>query len=249
MAMLSIIIPTYNQAQYIKETLDSILRQQFDDYEIIVVDDGSTDLTRGIVFEYIAKYTDKIKLIVHPRNMGLSSALNTGLRECERGNSEFITWISSDSYYVSGALSTLVGNMMVAPKEVGVVFTDFIVFGPQGQSVLSRGNGGRIGREEMLQRNWVGASFIFRKECYKKIGYYSVDLETVEDWDYWIRISEHYKLRHVPCIGVMWRDHPGSMSHTKAHLKSEKTWLMMEKARARIARGYDVSRISGEVVW
>ena len=113
---VSVIMPAYNRETYIRESIDSVLAQSFTDFELIVVDDGSTDTTAAIV----ESYTDsRIRLICQP-NGGVSVARNTGL---EASQGQFITFLDSDDLYYPDFLKTL--YRLIQSKRAEMVFSDF----------------------------------------------------------------------------------------------------------------------------
>lgn len=229
MNKLSIIIPTYNQEKYIRETFESILNQSFQDFEIIVVNDGSTDSTKRILEEY-EKKDERIK-VFYQENKRLPGALNTGLKHV---SGDYITWISSDSLYLSKALEVLVNTIEKQSEKIGVVFTDWEMFDVRECEMVKSEIKIIYNSWDMLKTNWIGPCFIFRKECVNKVGYYSEDLECVEDWDYWIRISEYYDLMHVPGIYVKWRDHSENMSRNRCFALGPRNKIkMLERAKER----------------
>ena len=97
--LFSIIIPAYNTEKYIVRCLDSVMEQVFLNYEIIVVNDGSTDQTKALVDEYAEKYRETKILIISQSNQGLSASRNTGL---ENATGEYVIWLDSDDAYQLG---------------------------------------------------------------------------------------------------------------------------------------------------
>ena len=121
----SIIIPVYNVEKYLCECIDSVLKQKFDDYEIILVDDGSTDNSSSICDSYAKKY-QKIKTI-HQENKGLSGARNAGILS---SIGKYLIFIDSDDYIAAKALEKL--YKIININEVDVVFLEMIKFFPDG---------------------------------------------------------------------------------------------------------------------
>ena len=188
MDKISCIVPTYNQAQYIQQTIDSILNQTYQEFEIIIVNDGSTDDT----LQKLEKYKDNPKVrIITQNNTKLPGALNTGLKNCK---GEYITWISSDSYYDPRAFEVML-KYLKENKEYGLISTHFKIFGAREEVIQS--SIGKYTLEDMKRGNHVGCCFLFKKECVNKIGMHDESLLCVEDWDYWIRISQYWPLLKI----------------------------------------------------
>ena len=118
MSKVSVIIPTYNSAEYITEAIESVLRQKHKDIEIIVVDDGSIDNTKEILKPYIESKSIKY---IFQANKGPGAARNTGIRVAE---GEFIAFLDSDDLYLDNALSKKVDLLMRYPK-ISLVFSDY----------------------------------------------------------------------------------------------------------------------------
>lgn len=201
---ISVIIPTYNQAKYIDETIDSILKQTIQSFEIVIVNDGSTDNTLEVLEKY--KSNKKIRVITQ-ENKKLPSALNTGLKHV---SGSYIAWISSDSYYHPKAFEVMLKALNDNPN-VGLVSTHFEIFGDRKE--VCQPDIGIYRLDEMKIGNYVGCCFLFRRECYEKIGFYDETLECVEDWDYWIRISQYWPLLKIYGAYAYWRDHSHNMTN------------------------------------
>src|ERR1017187_1387375 len=101
--VISIVLPTYNGSKYIRTSIDSCLHQTFPNFELIIVNDCSTDDTASIVEEYVAK-DDRIKIIHNIQNKKLPLSLNKGF---EIAKGKYFTWTSDDNYYAPHALQTL----------------------------------------------------------------------------------------------------------------------------------------------
>lgn len=204
--MISCIIPTYNQCQYISETLDSIYSQDYQDFEIIVVDDGSTDNTLQIVGEYQKKY--KKMIVISQHNSKLPTALNTGLKYAM---GDYITWISSDSIYLPKAFSVMVHHLD-KHKHIGMISTQFKIFGDREIEVHA--DAGLYNLERMSGGNFIGCCFMFRKACVDKVGYFDPDMICVEDWFYWCKIAQHFPILKIDGTYAAWRDHSTNMTNT-----------------------------------
>jgi len=192
---VSVIIPTYNSAQYICETLDSVLAQTYKDYEIIVVDDGSTDNTR----EVLKPYMSKIKYI-YKENGGPASARNVGIKNA-RG--EYIAFLDSDDIWLPEKLEKQIEYLQSNP-DIALVYSDCIRFNENG--VCQRKSNVYHLREgyiffKLLEGNFITTStVIVRRECLDKVGYFDEELDDLkhsEDYDLWLRISRSFKIGYI----------------------------------------------------
>jgi len=127
MPKVSVIIPTYNYGQYIDKSIDSVLSQTYTDFEIIVIDDGSTDNTRTIVE---TKYRDKVKYI-YQENRGAPAARNQGLREAK---GDFIVFLDADDWFAPENLEYKV-NILENNVDVGWVYSDWHYVNEKGNIV------------------------------------------------------------------------------------------------------------------
>ncbi len=118
---ISVIIPVYNVENYLRECVDSVLNQTFSDYEIILVDDGSTDISGKICDKYAVK-DDRVN-VIHKKNGGLSNARNVGLKKAV---GEYIYFLDSDDYIKTDALEKLYNTAI--SEKADVVFFDGDVF-------------------------------------------------------------------------------------------------------------------------
>lgn len=226
---ISVIVPTYNQAKYIDETINSILNQTYQDFEIIIVNDGSTDNTLEVLEKY--KSDNRIRVITQA-NKKLPGALNTGLKNC---SGEFITWISSDSYYHPKAFEVMLKNLKENP-HVGLISTHFKIFGNREEVIQNEI--GIYNLEQMKIGNYVGCCFLFRRECYEKVGYYDETLECVEDWDYIIRISQYWPLLKIYGVYAYWRDHKENMTNRLGKNLGVENSLILAKQVEKLKRSY-----------
>lgn len=180
MAKISVIIPCYNQGQYINETIDSVLNQSFNDFEIIIVNDGSTDLATVSILKGISH--PKIK-VFHTENQGLSAARNFGVaKSC--GN--YLLPLDSDDKigadYLQKGCTILDSN-----PEVGIVYCQAELFGRR-QGVW---NLPPFSLPEMLKANIIFATAFYRKSDFDLIGGYDTSLKKgLEDYDFWLSMLE-----------------------------------------------------------
>lgn len=181
MPEVSVIIPCYNLGQYLDEAVDSVLSQSFQDYEIIIVNDGSTD---DYTNRLLAEYNKPKTTILWTPNQGLPSARNTGI---EAAKGTLICCLDADDKYHPEFLSKTVSVMKSdRNKEIGFVTTWLKVFGDEDYVWHTQGyNPIRLAIE-----NIVHVSSLFRKECWEQVGGYALNLrDGYEDWNFWIAIT------------------------------------------------------------
>jgi glycosyltransferase involved in cell wall biosynthesis len=205
--LVSIIIPNYNHGRYIADAIASILAQAYRRFEIIVVDDGSTDNSREIV----AQYGDAVTYIWQ-ENQGLSAARNTGIKAA---NGDYIALLDADDMYEPDFLSTLVFSMLANPDADGIYcgyqFVDDInrpLPGGEARSIPSD----RLYQHLLYGNFLVPESILIHRGCYETAGPFDESLRACEDWDMWLRITRQFNIIGTNRILTRHRILPGSMS-------------------------------------
>lgn len=205
--LVSIIIPNYNHARYLGDAIRSVLNQTFQDFEIIVVDDGSTDDSR----EVAAQFGGRVRYIWQ-ENRGLSAARNTGIA-ASRGS--FIGVLDADDMYEPDYLETLVAALEQNPQADGIYCG--YQFVNHENKLLPQIEARAVPPEELhralLDGNFlVPESMFVRRYCYETSGPFDETLRACEDWDMWLRFTKRYKIIHTTRILTRHRILPGSMS-------------------------------------
>lgn len=181
MIKISVIIPCYNQENFIRETLDSVLAQSFSDYEIVVVNDGSTDSSLEIINEYREKYSQKIN-IVNQENKGPSAARNSGIREAQ---GEYIYPLDGDDKISADCLQSLYDAMQVTGADV--VFSKVVFFGAKTGIFLLK----NPTKYHMVFGNCVVCSALYKKKDWQQFGGYDETMRKgFEDWEFWLNFIE-----------------------------------------------------------
>jgi len=210
MPKVSVIIPTYNCAKYICEAVDSVLAQTYNDFEIVVVDDGSTDDTKDI----LQRYNGRIRYI-YQSNKGVSAARNLGLREAK---GKYIAFLDADDIWLPEKLECQTKLLEENPDTV-MVFSDIEMFSENTliRFSMSRSNNyqpygslkWRILQKEfndgtlikgitfgdlVLDNSILPATVVLKRICLDSIGYFDEGLPIAEDYDLWLRISQKFKI-------------------------------------------------------
>lgn len=200
--LVSVIIPTYNRAHLLGRAIGSVLSQTYQDFELIVVDDASTDGTENIV----NKFSDlRIRYIRHERNMGGSTARNTGIREA---HGQFIAFQDSDDEWLWGKLKKQIETFDSCNHDVGVVYTGFLrwecqsaVYIPGLQIQTKEGDIS----EQILSGNFVSTqTLMVRKGVLEEAGFFDEQLPRFQDWELVIRLAQvcHFKCIDEPLVLV-----------------------------------------------
>lgn len=208
MKMVSVVLPVYNGEENLEAAIDSVLRQSYQDLELIVVNDCSTDNTAQII-KRAAERDKRVHCITNETNQKLPESLNIGF---DSAKGEYFTWTSDDNIYHEDALKVMVEALRQNP-QAGMVYCDYTAVDENG-TVLDGYCQGEP--EELLWGNQIGACFLYRREAAQKIGKYDKSLFLAEDYDYWIRIWETSEIIHVQKKLYFYKIHAKSLTSTRA---------------------------------
>ncbi len=204
---ISVLIPTYNNARFVGEAIQSVLNQTYKNYEIIVIDDGSTDNTGDIV----ARFNKRVKYIKQ-QNMGLSGARNTGILHAK---GEFFAFLDSDDLWTPLFLAASIAKIQ-EDKSVGLTYSwwDYIdengIKLPEQGKYIQRGN---IFHELVISNRFPTISVLVRKRCLDEIGFFDESLTALEDWDLWLRTAEKgWLFENIPQVLAHYRRHSNNMT-------------------------------------
>ncbi len=216
MPKVSVVIPSYNAMTYLPETLESVLGQTFTDFEVLIINDGSSDH----VVEWAAQIEDGRVKLISQANKGLPGARNTGIAEAQ---GEYIAFLDADDLWDPTKLEKQVHCLDASP-EVGLIHTWMLLVDEKGKStgrvMTSEAEGNAW--EQVIEKNVIACpSVVVRRHCFDKVGGFDCSLNSVEDWDMWIRIAEHYPFALIREPLSYYRQVPNSMS---------KNCQVMEKA-------------------
>ena len=235
--LVSVIIPAFNGAEHIRQTLDSVLAQTYQALEVIVVDDGSADATGAIVEEFVKK--DARVQLVRQCNAGVGAARNTAIRMA-RG--EYIAPLDADDFWFPEKLEKQVARLEQYGEETGLVYCwsrqvdkdgDFVAAGSPNWLLE-----GRL-RHALVLRNIIDNASVplFRAAALSRVGPYLTRTEQggaqgCEDWDLYIRIAETSIIRVVPEILVAYRQTSSSMRVNAESMERSFT-VVLQRARQR----------------
>ncbi|SMC50185.1 Glycosyltransferase involved in cell wall bisynthesis [Desulfocicer vacuolatum DSM 3385] len=210
MMVVSVVIPTYNSGKYLVKALDSVFSQTFENYEIIVVDDGSTDNTRQIV----QGYGKRVRYFYQAQS-GPSHARNFGIRNA-KGN--LIAFLDADDVWMAEKLEKQV-ELFKRDADLGMVFTEHSLFDETG--IYRR----EINKKKLLNGNLaanilllsgVGTPTVMvKKSVFDEQGMFEEFMVYAEDDNLWIRIAANYPVRLIDEPLVLVRDHPCRLTRNK----------------------------------
>lgn len=196
---VSVIIPTYNRAHLIERSIRSVLRQTYQDFELLIVDDGSTDNTKEIV-ESIKD--ERIRYIRCDKNGGASKARNIGIQEAQYS---YIAFQDSDDEWHPDKLEKQMQVMLEAPENMGLVYCEYHYNGLNGiddvcpdRAIPNEQKEGDI-FPQLLAGNMIGTpTILMKKECFDEVGMFNEKFPCMEDYELVLRIARRYRIKFIP---------------------------------------------------
>lgn len=187
-SLISIILPVYNGEDYLPEAIESIICQSYTNFELIIVNDCSTDASLSIARGFQNK-DKRIQVISNPQNLKLPASLNTGHKVAK---GDYLTWTSHDNLLKPDFLEVLLRE--VVKQNASVVFSNFDIIDDKGKIIRKQS---AEPANQLLFGNTVGTSFLYKREVYDALKGYNESLFLVEDYDFWLRASMHFPLVKV----------------------------------------------------
>jgi|AGTN01.1.fsa_nt_gi Glycosyltransferases involved in cell wall biogenesis len=218
---VSIVTPSFNQAQFIEKTILSVIGQDYPNIEYIVIDGGSTDGSQ----EIIRKYEDKITYWVSERDNGQSDAINKGFRKC---TGEIVAWINSDDLYADdGAVSRIV-RFFSEHHDVDMVHGD-VDFIDENGKILYNIKSRDFTLQELLETNRVSQPATFwKRKIFEEVGYLNEARHYIMDYDFWVRVALKYNIRHIDATIARFRLHGQSKTMSWNDLFLVENLIMLE---------------------
>jgi glycosyltransferase involved in cell wall biosynthesis len=207
MPLVSIVTPSYNHGRFIRETIKSVLAQDYQRIEYLVMDGGSTDETSSIVSEY----RDRLQFFNEP-DRGQADAINKGFR---RARGDILAWLNSDDVILPGAVSRAVLEFQ-KEKSIGAVYGDGYIINDAGEIVCRFPSTEPFDLWRLIHVSdyILQQTAYFRRDAIVQVGYVDESLHWGLDWDLLIRIGKRYGITFIPeCMGCI-REHPSAKTAT-----------------------------------
>ena len=216
-------MPVYNGEQYISEAIESVLAQTYHNFELIIVNDGSTDNSKSIIESYLG---DSRILYFYQKNMGVSSARNLAIR---KSKGELISFLDSDDLWHPKKLEVQIEYIKKYPNA-HLVFTDYIIRNEiegthKNSSEFTPKNFRECNIKDLFFQNYIGIlTILVKKNCLKNHDIFDIALKGSEDYELWLRLALDYNLHYIPQPVATYRWHGTNTSCDK---------LMMAKQEAK----------------
>ncbi len=208
--LVSVIIPCFNAAQFIDQTISSVLSQSYYRWELIVIDDGSTDNSADLIKKYVGQ-DDRI-LYLYQENQGVSVARNKGIK---RAKGDIISFLDADDIFLPNNLENKV-NYLQSHDDILLVHSWEEVFVTEsGDTIeIAKGQNGSVLNSLLELSGKVvhsPSSVVIRKELINLVGDFDPQLSTSADWEMWVRMAPHTSFGLIPETLVKYRKHSGQM--------------------------------------
>lgn len=240
---LSVVTPAYNQAEFLGDTIESVLSQDYPNIEYVVLDDGSTDDTPKI----LAEYGDRFVWETQP-NMGQTATINKGWAMT---SGEFITWLNSDdTFYNSSSISEALQCLIDDPK-LGIVFGDSMYTEADGTEIEPTRPIRDFTYFKMVltcENSISQPSAFIRREIVEKVGDLDPKYYYFMDWDFWIRAGIYYKIEHVDAIWSTYRLHAESKTVAQSKKAAPELEYLYEKYFSRDDVPAEIMQVKNEAM-
>lgn len=206
----SICIPTYNRASYLRDAIKSVFLQNFDDYEIIVVDDGSTDKTR----EIISSFPDKRLKYIYKNHTNAPDTRNIAIQNAK---GDYLVWLDSDDILLPNTLVNYYKNLALNPN-INLIYGDLIVTDsnllPQKElNYIDWSNKNNLLLSNLFNGNYIpNPAVCIHKDVYDAFGGYNIAFTRAHDYEFWTRIAKFVKIKKINHKTCLWRWHSNNLS-------------------------------------
>ena len=217
--------PSYNQAAYLEQTIQSVFGQDYPRIEYIVIDGGSTDDS----VEIVRKYADRLAYWVSEKDRGQAEAINKGFA---RANGEILAWLNSDDYYMLNTVSVAVRCFEQNP-DLAMVYGDMLAVDGKGQTInVLRYK--QLSLQDLLCFQIIGQpSVFFRRSAFEKAGPLETSFHFMLDHQLWIRLARQGRILHVPQVWSAARYHPGAKNRARAAEFGREAFRVLDWAKSQ----------------
>ena len=195
--LFSVIIPVHNAEKTIRNSIKSVLSQTYPRWELIVVDDGSTDGTSEAIKNFLGE--NRVNYL-HQSNKGVSNARNAGIKaSC----GDYVAFLDSDDYWTPTKLTITLKHIISRPRA-RLFYSDVLVIDETGRVLWANDRIRYSGNVyyQLIEADFITtSSVVVQRKCLDQVGYFSIEYQSgasCEDWDLWLRIAKAYPVEHIP---------------------------------------------------
>jgi len=221
---VTIYIACYNYGEYVEQSIKSVLNQTFTDFELIIVDDGSTDNSRDVINRFAGCPNVRI---IFQKNKGLIATNNIAVRAA---NGKYVMRLDADDYLDESALLVLV-NAIEKSEDVALVFPDYYYVDKNGRVIGQERRHKFEYNVSLLDQPAHGACTLIRKECLLEVGGYASEFSCQDGWDLWLKITEIYSVRNVNLPLFYYRKHGENLTIDTERLLKTRSAIYKKHAK------------------
>ncbi|MFZ4632233.1 MAG: glycosyltransferase family 2 protein [Patescibacteria group bacterium] len=210
MPLISVNIITHNRAKYISDAISSVLKQKFQDFELIVVDDASSDNTSNVIAPFLSD--QRVKYFLLPKQKNIAAVRNFAL---EQSSGKYIAILDSDDLWcddfkLSKQYDFLENNRSIVLVGTGAIIIDSL--GEEKRKTSKPTTDSDIKKNFLLKNPFFHSSVLYRKEIIMSLGGYGENLKYCDDFDLWLRLNEKEKFYNFPDFCIKYREHDDNES-------------------------------------
>jgi glycosyltransferase involved in cell wall biosynthesis len=236
--LVSVVIPTYNTSNFLIKAIQSVINQTYKNWELIIVDDGSTDQTRQIVEEF-QKKDSRIKYFFQ-NNKGQGAARNLGIKNA---NGVYIAFLDSDDEFFENKLERVM-SYFVKDKNIAFIYSDASIIGDnlyqKRRSEVVTPYSGEIYKKLLFNNFITTSTVVVKKEVLQNCGLFDESdlLRNFEDYDLWLRIAKKYKIEYIPEVLTKYYFVP-KITSWKKRRRAYKAMIYIYYKNLKIANAYE----------
>lgn len=224
--LVSVILPTYNRASLLPRAIKSVLNQTYKSFELIIIDDNSTDNTKKNINDFKDK---RIKYIWHKENKGAAASRNKGIKLAK---GEYIAFQDSDDEWFPKKLEKHISAFKNLSSKYGIVYSDCLIIEGNKKHLISSKYKQRSGfiMKDIFRGNFITMQVMIKKRCFITEGLFDEELSRLQDWELWIRFSRKYYFKYISePLTKVYRQKSSISSNIDALIESTKLILNKHK--------------------
>jgi len=192
---VTVVIPCHNHGSFLERSVDSVISQDYENTRVVIVNDGSSDNSAEVALSLSKKHPN-IELLSNEHPTGPSAARNLAIKHAW-DTTDFFIMLDADDTYLPGKISKSVEIISTDVQNIGVVYSDSLIENMSSNSVILEIRR-PYSREEIEYECILPNTSLVSKLALSRVGLYDEDMRTAEDWDLWLRVTEHFVAVHIP---------------------------------------------------
>ena len=222
--LVTVYVTNFNYANYIEQSIESVLAQTYKNFELIIIDDGSTDNSREIINCYIEKTNIRV---IFQENKGLIASNNIAVRAAQ---GKYIMRLDADDYLDDNALLVLV-NAIEKSDDIALIFPDYYYVDADGQVTGQERRHDFQAQVTLLDQPAHGACTLIRRNCLLEVGGYSPEFTCQDGWDLWLKLTESYSVGNVNLPLFYYRRHETNLTNDTDRLLDTRAEIYKSHAK------------------